>query len=231
MKRNLRDLFDDPIPEASSSYVEIEKRLWASGFSMVAGIDEVGRGPLAGPVVAAVCVLPKDVYFLSVKDSKILTEEARKAVYAELTQDPRVFWSVSCINHQLIDTINILRATLLAMKQAIEKLTCQPDFVLIDGRDAPPLQIPHQAIIKGDLQSQSIAAASIIAKVERDALMDEYHKQFPEYGFREHKGYGTKSHLEALEKYGASPIHRRSFDPVKRLLQPEERSLFSYTPK
>ena len=227
----LRDLFEDlickdQIDEVPNVYLEIEKKLWASGFSLIAGVDEVGRGPLAGPVVASACILPKNVSFPEIRDSKTLTEEERKKVYDELTNNSQVFWSVSCIDHELIDQINILRATLLAMKEAVERLSCLPDFILIDGRDAPPLHMPHQAIIKGDLQSQSIAAASILAKVTRDAMMDEYHEKFPQYGFSEHKGYGTKSHLAALEKYGASPIHRKSFGPVKRLTKKEELSLF-----
>ncbi len=227
----LKDLFEeliskDQVHEVPSAYLEIEKRLWASGFSFIAGVDEVGRGPLAGPVVASACILPKNVSFPSIKDSKTLTEVERKKIYDELTKSSHVFWSISCIGHQLVDQLNILRATLLAMKEAVEKLSRLPDFVLIDGRDTPPLHMPHQAIIKGDLQSQSIAAASIIAKVTRDAMMDEYHEKFPQYGFLEHKGYGTKAHLAALEKYGASPIHRQSFGPVKRLTKKEELSLF-----
>jgi ribonuclease HII len=211
---------------AQKSNLEIENGLWASGFQSIAGVDEVGRGPLAGPVVACACILPPHISFPSVQDSKVLSESDRKKAYDELVGDERITWAISIVDHQMIDKINILRATLLAMKEAVEKLIKSPDFVLVDGRDCPPLHMPHQAIIKGDVRSQSIAAASIIAKVTRDELMDELDLKFPEYGFIKHKGYGTAAHLKALQKYGASPIHRKSFAPIQRLTKQEESLLF-----
>jgi len=208
-------------------YLAFERRLWASGFHAIAGVDEVGRGPLAGPVVACCCLLPKNVRFSSVRDSKALAEEERKAAYQELVGHPRVKWAINVIDHSTIDEINILRATLRAMQGAIAQIQDAIDFVLIDGRDAPPLLIAHQTVIQGDSLSQSIAAASIIAKVTRDQMMDEYHREFPHYGFDEHKGYGTKAHMKALAQYGPSPIHRRSFAPVAAQIVGDALTLFS----
>jgi ribonuclease HII len=207
-------------------YLGIERRLWASGFHAIAGVDEVGRGPLAGPVVACCCLLPKNVRFSSVRDSKALTEAEREAVYQELTSNPRVKWAVQAIHHDIIDKINILRATLLAMKGAIDRIQEAIDFVLIDGRDAPPMTTAYQTVIKGDSLSQSIAAASVIAKVTRDRMMDDYHREFPQYGFDQHKGYGTKAHMKAIETYGLSPIHRHSFAPVAAQLPRNALTLF-----
>lgn len=206
--------FFEPLETLSEPYLHIESRLWRSGFSFIAGCDEAGRGPLAGPVTAGACILPRHVRFPSIKDSKQLSEEELLSIYNELIDNPRVIWAVSVVDHLMIDKLNILRATMLAMKQAIESLSQAPDFVLIDGRDAPPVSCPFQTVIKGDSQSQSIAAASILAKVTRDRLMVEYDALFPGYGFAAHKGYGTKEHLDALEKLGPCPIHRKTFAPV-----------------
>lgn len=223
-----RDIFDEKesviLPEVP--YLRIERRLWASGFSLIAGVDEAGRGPIAGPVVACACMLPKDLHIPAIQDSKVLSEEVRDELYDRLTNDPQVIWSISVVDHAMIDQINILRATLLAMRQAVEKLQVAPDFVLIDGRDAPPLAMAHQAIIKGDSSSQSIAAASIIAKVERDKIMKEAHVIYPEFGFDEHKGYGTAKHLKAIREHGISPIHRKSFAPIARNKKEPELTLF-----
>jgi ribonuclease HII len=212
----------------NSKYVQIEERLWASGFKSIAGVDEVGRGPLAGPVVACACILPQGKRFKRVKDSKQLTSEERAEIYLELVANSEIHWAIATCDHEIIDKINILRASLLAMKYALDKLALvlQPDFVLVDGRDCPPLHIPHQAIIKGDTLSQSIAAASIIAKVTRDTMMEEFHKQWPEYGFEDHKGYGTKAHLQAINEFGLSPIHRKSFAPIARHIDPNQPQLF-----
>jgi ribonuclease HII len=208
-----------------SSNLELEHELYASGFHMIAGVDEAGRGPLAGPVVACACVLPRHKNFPKVTDSKALSEADRKEIYLELISCPEVIYAIGIVDHQDIDKFNILRATLLAMKQAVEGLRQKPDFVLVDGRDTPPLQLPAKAIVKGDLRSQSIGAASIIAKVERDALMDKLDSEYPQYGFKTHKGYGTKAHLLAIEKYGASPVHRLSFAPLKKTQSQEDLKL------
>jgi ribonuclease HII len=211
-----RDIFkEEEVKE--EAYIFIEQKLWASNFRHIAGVDEAGRGPLAGPVVAAACILPRQIRFLYVRDSKVLTEEEREQIYKELVSNPKVVWAVGIVDHETIDRVNILRATLMAMGDALNKLSRKPDFVLVDGRDCPPLNIPHQPIIKGDSLSQSIAAASILAKVTRDRIMDEYDTQYPEWGFREHKGYAVPQHLAAIEKFGSSPIHRKTFAPVSRL--------------
>jgi ribonuclease HII len=194
---------------------KIENKLWNSGIKLIAGVDEVGRGPLAGPVVACACILPAYTSFPLVKDSKALSADKRKKIYAKLINDQRVIWAIEIIDHKIIDEINILQATLLAMQKAVEKLAQQPDFVLVDGRDLPKLQIPGEAIIKGDQLCQSISAASIIAKVIRDAIMEEMHEKFLRYNFQKNKGYGTAAHLKALQEYGACEIHRRSFAPIK----------------
>ncbi|MCE5294167.1 MAG: ribonuclease HII [Chlamydiales bacterium] len=195
-----------------------ELALWKSGFQHIAGVDEVGRGPLAGPVVACACILPKGVVFHGIQDSKSLSCKERSRLSDYLTSHPDVHWSLSAVSHEIIDEINILRATLLAMKQAVESLKQRPDFVLVDGRDTPPVDFSKKAVIRGDAVSQSIGAASIIAKVYRDKLMDDYHKQYPEYGFDKHKGYGTQYHRNAIDKYGLSPIHRKTFGSAKTLV-------------
>ena len=196
------------------SYLQHEHRLWEAGFLSVAGVDEVGRGSLAGPVIACCCILPIHKVFPQIKDSKALSTEERQDIYETLITNSEIIWALGIVDHQVIDQINILRATLLAMKQAVEKLSKKPDFVLIDGRDCPPLEMPCQALIKGDQVSQSVAAASIIAKVTRDQYMNEMHLLYPQYGFDQHKGYGTADHLLALQKEGVCPIHRRSYAPV-----------------
>jgi len=209
-------------------YLEIETELWEQGLQDIAGVDEAGRGPLAGPVVAAACILPRHVRFTSVRDSKQLQAEERKEAYQELIAHPRVIWAVSIVDSNTIDALNILRATLLAMKQAVEALTLKkrPHFILIDGRDTPPLDIPSRAVIKGDSLSQSIAAASIIAKETRDTIMERYAEQYPEWGFAQHKGYGTEVHLAAIEKYGLTPIHRQSFAPVAKKKKSSQLTFF-----
>jgi ribonuclease HII len=206
-------------------YRSIERRLWHGGFYTLCGVDEAGRGPLAGPVVACACILPHRASS-KFRDSKQIPAPERNMLYKKLIGDARVIYSVSIIDAKTIDEINILRATLLAMKKAIETLSKKPDFVLVDGRDTPPISLPCQAIIKGDSHSRSIAAASIIAKEVRDEIMNKYHEEYPEWGFREHKGYGTEEHLQAIEKYGLCPIHRRSFAPVSRVSSKNDFTLF-----
>lgn len=186
---------------------------WKEGFSLVAGVDEAGRGPLAGPVVAAACIIPESLVIQRVRDSKTISEKERKLLYCTLTRNQKVTWAVGIIDHEMIDAINILQATLLAMKQAVEALTLTPELVVVDGNTKPSLSIPCRAYVKGDSTIYSISAASIIAKVTRDRIMEEYHKTWPQYGFKKHKGYPTKEHIAAIEKYGLCPIHRRSFQP------------------
>jgi ribonuclease HII len=195
--------------------LERERALWQAGFQLIAGIDEAGRGPLAGPVVAAACILPRALVFADVRDSKVLSEAARNRIAEELLSRADVIWAIGVVSEQKIDQINILRATLLAMKQAVEALSVMPDMLLVDGRNAPESHLPKFAIIDGDALSQSVAAASIIAKHKRDAIMRECHRAYPHYGFDRHKGYGTAEHLDAIRKHGLCPHHRRAFAPCK----------------
>lgn len=191
---------------------ESEKR--AEGYRWIAGIDEAGRGPLAGPVSAAAVILPNDFSHELLDDSKKLTEKRREILYQELVSRDDVFWSLSYADAEEIESINILRATHAAMARAAQGLCQMPDFCLIDGLPVKEFPLPSEGIVKGDGKSLSIAAASIIAKVSRDRLMLEYAEQYPEYGFERHKGYGTKLHLEALREHGPCPIHRKTFAPV-----------------
>ena len=179
-------------------------------YPYICGIDEVGRGPLAGPVVAGAVILPKDDMILYLNDSKKLSEKRREALFVEI-QEKAVAWSVGIVGPDVIDEINILQATYEAMRRAIAGLGVQPDLLLNDAVTIPGIEIPQVPIIKGDAKSLSIAGASVLAKVTRDHMMIEYDKIFPEYGFAKHKGYGTAMHTEALRKYGPCPIHRRSF--------------------
>lgn len=177
-------------------------------LSAIAGVDEVGRGPLAGPVVAACCILPLDCMIDGINDSKKLSEAKREKLYCEITAS--AFFKVSVIPQEVIDEINILRATKRAMAECIENMPVKPELVLIDAVDVK-VSVPIKSIIKGDAQSYNIAAASIIAKVTRDRLMRDYDNLYPQYGFAKNKGYGTKEHIEALKKCGPCPLHRKSF--------------------
>ncbi|MEW6145428.1 MAG: ribonuclease HII [Thermodesulfobacteriota bacterium] len=198
----------------------IEKRIWAKGKTP-AGVDEAGRGPLAGPVVAAAVILPEAFSIPGLDDSKKLTHFQRVTILEQVVSSAVAF-AVGIVSHEEIDNINILRASLLAMEIAVNKLERMPDFLLIDGNQKTSLPIPQETVIKGDSRCCSIAAASIVAKVRRDEIMDRYHEQFPEYNFRSHKGYPTREHLEAIRKYGPCPIHRRTFRGV---LDPEKREI------
>ena len=190
------------------------------GFQRIAGIDEAGRGPLAGPVVAAACILPVHAEIEGVDDSKKLTPQQRDQLFQAITTLSGIDYGIGIIEACIIDEINILQATFQAMLVAIAGLSKPPDYLLIDGNQTLKTPIAQEAIVKGDGKSQSIAAASILAKVTRDRLMKEkWHPAFPQYGFDTHVGYGTKKHLQAIEKYGPCPIHRRSFDPIKSLCQ------------
>ncbi|NLM40607.1 MAG: ribonuclease HII [Firmicutes bacterium] len=188
----------------------IEESLWQQGYQYVIGVDEVGRGPLAGPVVAAAVFVPPDIELLGVRDSKSMTPRRRVAVFKEIIRSCSA--AVGAATAAEIDRLNILNATLLAMERAVRALGVSPDFCLVDGRQIiPGLTIPQQAVVKGDAQCLSIAAASIVAKVVRDRFMIDCHQAFPQYGFDKHKGYPTAEHRRALEEYGPCPIHRQTF--------------------
>lgn len=202
----------------------LERKYLAEGFSYIGGVDEVGRGPLAGPVVACCVVFPNHEDLPAVDDSKKLTEKQREQLCEEIKQVPGVRWALGIVEPKEIDKINILQATYVAMQQAISKVGAV-DFLLVDGNRVPNLPYPSEAVVKGDSKSASIAAASIIAKVYRDNLMVELDKEFPNYGFANHKGYGTKAHLAALAELGPCEIHRRSFAPVKRFFDPAPEQL------
>lgn len=176
----------------------------------ICGIDEAGRGPLAGPVVAGACILPKDVEILYLNDSKQVSEKKRELLYDEIVKKA-VAWGIGIVSEQRIDEINILEATREAMRQAVENLQITPDLLLIDAVHIPEMRIKQVEIVKGDERSISIAAASILAKVTRDRMMVEYDKVFPEYGFAKHKGYGSEYHRKKIQELGTCPIHRRSF--------------------
>jgi ribonuclease HII len=200
--------------ESEELSVKHEDALWKRGFKLIAGVDEAGRGPLAGPVVACACILPRGMDIDGIKDSKALTEKERRRLSDLLTSHPDVCYATAVITHDVIDNINILRASLLAMQRAIEALSQVPDYVLVDGRDYPTISNPGRPVVHGDALCQCIGAASIIAKVLRDSIMDDLHKQYPQYGFDSHKGYGTAQHRKAIKQYGLSPIHRKSFAPI-----------------
>lgn len=185
------------------------------GYKVVCGIDEAGRGPLAGPVFAAAVILPENYSHPVLNDSKKLSEKKRDAVYDDIIKDA-VCYSVGIATEEEIDEINILNATFLAMKRAVEGLVIKPDFAYIDGNQYPKTGVNEETIVKGDGKCISVAAASIIAKVSRDRFMLEINKQYPEYQFSKHKGYGTKLHYEMIEKYGVSKVHRRTF--LKKIL-------------
>jgi ribonuclease HII len=190
-----------------------ESILRAAGYRLIAGVDEAGRGPLAGPVVAAAVILAEGPLLPGVRDSKQMTENARENALS-LIQEEAVAVGVGVVSHRYIDRFDILKASLEAMKRAVLALTPPPDACLVDGIHAIPMRIAQRCIKKGDRLSQSVSAASIVAKVYRDRLMHAYHEQFPQYGFSEHKGYGTRAHLAAIRKHGPCPIHRRTFKGV-----------------
>ncbi|MEP2776285.1 MAG: ribonuclease HII [Luteolibacter sp.] len=190
------------------------------GFARVAGVDEAGRGPLAGPVSAAAVILPSTFSCPFLNDSKKLSKMRREELYAEIIGNPEIIWAVGIVEPAEIDEINILRATHRAMGLALNALSEKPDIALIDGLPVKGLSLPHEALVKGDGLSLSIAAASVIAKVTRDRIMATIDEEFPEYGFIRHQGYGTRDHLESLRKHGPCRHHRRSFQPVSQLSLP-----------
>jgi len=207
---------------------EFERKLWSRGVTRVAGVDEAGRGPLAGPVVAAAVMLPYawatagfDERLRDLNDSKQLTAPQREVFFVILTANPAIRYAVASVDAATIDRLNILQATHRAMNEALAQLQPQPGHVLVDGRPVKSMSLPNTALVKGDARSYSIAAASVLAKVTRDRLMREFDGRYPGYGFAEHKGYGTPQHLAALTERGPCPIHRRSFAPLK----PRQREL------
>ncbi len=196
--------------EVKIDWLRYENEAKADGFNIVCGIDEAGRGPLAGPVCAAAVILPEGCIIEGVNDSKKLTEKKRERLF-DVIKETALAYSIATADEKEIDEINILQATYLAMNRAFRGLSIKPDMALVDGNRDPNLGIPTRTIVKGDANSMSIAAASILAKVTRDRFMFEMDKKYPEYQFAKHKGYGTKLHYEMLDKYGASEIHRMSF--------------------
>ncbi len=194
-----------------------EKIARKDGYHLIAGVDEVGRGPLAGPVVAAAVILPPDYINPEIKDSKKLTAAKREKLFAIIEKDSLAV-GMRVVDADVIDDINILQASLQAMRDSVLELSVSPDFILVDGLHRVPIITPQKPLVKGDNLSISIAAASIMAKVTRDHIMEMYHRQFPQYDFFKNKGYGTKEHLDAIRKFGICKIHRKSFH-VKNLNQ------------
>jgi ribonuclease HII len=230
------DSFAHMLKPLGKSRFRYERELLARGFSLIAGVDEAGRGPLAGPVVAAAVVfptewiangLPRSLWGLN--DSKQLTPEERDDFFTRLTAKSEVRYAIAWSDHALIDEINILQATFRAMNDALAQLDPQPAHVLIDGNQISSVRWAQTPVIDGDAKSYSIAAASVLAKVTRDRMMIEFDKQWPQYGFREHKGYSTERHLAALAEHGPCPLHRRSFAPIKPEAPPVP-ELFGETP-
>ena len=206
-------LWPDPEPDTFS----FERSLRLKGYRWIAGLDEVGRGPLAGPVVAACVVLQDTCDNSCYVDSKVISAEKRSRLYEELQQNGARI-AIGIVSETEIDRLNILRASLLAMQKAVLDLAVPPDFLLVDGNQRVPMAIPQQTLVKGESKSASIAAASIVAKVVRDNLMDQYHRQFPQYNFQQNKGYPTLEHRQAIKTYGPCAIHRRSFKCVKEFV-------------
>lgn len=199
-----------------------ELRARAKGYTQIAGIDEVGRGPLAGPVVAAAVILPDGDPLPGIKDSKKLSS-AKRVSFFQLIQEKAESIGIGVISEQTIDRINILQATKKAMEGAVAQLPVRPDYLLIDALKLERIPIPQEAIVKGDNKSVSIAAASVIAKVTRDRMMEELSEMYPEYAFAQNKGYGTRTHMEALYRFGPSPVHRKSFAPCSSFITKSER--------
>ncbi|WP_314061852.1 ribonuclease HII [uncultured Vagococcus sp.] len=191
-----------------------ERQAIQKGYQVIAGIDEVGRGPLAGPVIAAAVILPNNCELLEVNDSKKLSEKKRDSLFTQICETA-VAVGIGIVDEETIDQINIYQATKLAMKEAVEKLSFTPDYLLLDAMKLEDVPIAQESIIKGDAKSVSIAAASIVAKVTRDRLMKKYGEQYPGYSFEKNAGYGTKDHLAGLDEFGPCPIHRKTFAPVK----------------
>jgi ribonuclease HII len=195
--------------------LQFEMEARQQGHKFIAGVDEAGRGPLAGPVVAAACMIPEGILLPGLDDSKKLTPKQREELFEAIINTKSIIYGIGIKDSLIVDTINIYQATIQAMLEAVNNLACEVDLLLVDGLQLPHPKIPVQKIIQGDSKSHSIAAASIIAKVTRDRMMCEFHKQWPQYGFDQHKGYGTEKHVEAIKIHGPCPIHRMSFEPLK----------------
>ena len=214
---NAKTQLDFDLDHDSKDLLTIEKLLWSRGYKNVIGVDEAGRGPLAGPVVACALSFSHTIdfsnisFFDEINDSKQVDAKKRIAIFEKLSTFPEIQWASSIIDAATIDQINIRKASLLAMKRAIESLSLSIDIVIVDGRDAPTVDLEVVPIIKGDTKSKTIALASIFAKVLRDRIMVDYDSEYPYYGMKSHKGYGTKMHIDALKEHGLSPIHRKSF--------------------
>lgn len=213
------------IPEAEverlEAMLEYERAAWASGHALVAGVDEAGRGPLAGPVVAAAAILPRDRLIAGLDDSKRLAPGAREALFEILCNDPDVRLGIGIASVEEVEAFNVYGATVRAMVSAVRALPVRPDFLLVDGMLLRGVSIPHLKLVKGDRLSASIAAGSIVAKVTRDRMMRELDARFAAYGFARHKGYSTPQHLAKLREHGPCPAHRKSFRPVRALLEEE----------
>lgn len=209
--------------------LKFETPLWAEGFVHIAGVDEAGMAPLAGPVCAGAAILPKGYKLKGLDDSKKILDEAKRDELAVAVKRDAVAWAVGWASVDEVDTINIYHAGLLAMRRAVEGLAVRPDYVLVDARKIPGIDQPQRGIIKGDAQSLSIAAGAILAKTTRDHLLNELDAKHPGYGFASHKGYPTPEHLDAIARLGVLPIHRRSFAPIKKALGllPEQEELFA----
>lgn len=201
------------LSKMSKVTLEIERSLWMQGVGSIAGVDEAGRGPLAGPVVAASVIFPRDVLIEGVNDSKKISEKQREKLY-DVIRAQALTVGVGIVGHEVIDRINILQATILAMRKAIEEMKGKPDFVIVDGNSFRHETLRFQNVIGGDAKSFTIAAASIIAKVTRDRMMREFDHQYPNYGFAQHKGYGTQRHLDAIREFGLCEIHRKTFHSI-----------------
>ncbi len=209
------DLFNGgPAPDP----LYFERAARAAGFSCIAGLDEAGRGPLVGPVVAAAVVLPDGLLIPGLTDSKQVPEAERDRLF-DVIREQAVCFGIGVADERLIDEVNILQATLIAMERALAMLTPRPDYLLLDAVTLPRIALPQKPLVKGDCRSHSIAAASILAKVTRDRLMLELHDKYPQYHFQKHKGYGTKEHLDLLRKHGPCDAHRKTFGPVADMLR------------
>lgn len=216
--RDVQGIGRAELPSGACDLLFFERSAYQVGACRVAGLDEAGRGPLAGPVVAAAVVLPEGLLIPGVMDSKQVAADRREQLYTEITA-AAVAYGIGIVDERTIDEVNILQATIIAMERALNCITPLPDHLLLDALILPRISIPQKAIIKGDCRSHSIAAASILAKVTRDRLMRELHERYPQYNFQKHKGYGTKEHLELLRRHGPCDAHRKSFQPVAGMLQ------------
>ncbi len=212
----------DMFGELACDPLFFERSARASGYACIAGLDEAGRGPLAGPVVAAAVVLPDGLLIPGLTDSKQVAEPDRDRLF-DVIQAQAVCYGIGISDERTIDDVNILQATILAMKQALQALDPQPDYLLLDALTLPHVPLPQKPLIKGDYRSHSIAAASILAKVTRDRIMTELHERYPLYNFQRHKGYGTKEHLQRIQEHGPCAAHRRTFNPVARMLRGDAR--------